>query len=79
MREYETRLGSESRRWRDEDNRWQLWSAAFKWNALIGAGEWVRCKARWSVGPETYVAGYFEDHARLRTQQIARYRAPPQL
>ena len=44
---------------------------------LIGAGEWVRCKARGSVGPETYIAEYFEDHARPRTQQIARYCEPP--
>jgi bifunctional pyridoxal-dependent enzyme with beta-cystathionase and maltose regulon repressor activities len=29
------------------------------------------------VGPETYIAEYFEDHARLRTPQIARYSAPP--
>jgi hypothetical protein len=55
----------------------QRWYIAFQRNTLIGAGEWVRCEARGSVGPEMYVAGYFEDHARLRTKQIARYRAPP--
>ena len=43
---------------------------------LIGAGEWVRCKARGSVGPETYIVEYFEDHARLRTQKVAHYLAP---
>jgi hypothetical protein len=46
--------------------RWRATNNALEWNTLIGAGEWVRCKARGSVGPETYVAGYFEDHARPR-------------
>jgi hypothetical protein len=52
-------------------------NTAFKEDTFIGAGEWMRCKARGSVGPETYVAGYFEDHARPRTWQIVRYRVPP--
>ena len=49
---------------------------AFKEDAFIDVGEGVKCKARGSVGPETYVAVYFEDHARLRTPQITCYRAP---
>ena len=48
-----------------------LMNVALGWNMFTGALEGVRCKARGSVGPETYVARYFEDHARLRTQQMA--------
>jgi len=49
---------------------------AFESDMPIGTGEWVRCKAAGSVGPQTYIVWYFEDHARLRTPQIARDRAP---
>jgi len=66
-----SRIGDEEVR-----RRWHASNEAFKWATFIGAGEWVRYKARGSVGPEMYVAGYFEDHARPRTQQIARYRVP---
>ncbi len=36
-------------------------------SAGLGSGE---CKAAGSEGPETYVAGHFEDHARLRTGSL---------
>ena len=55
-----------------EDCRgWCTLNNAVEWTTLIGAREWVRCKARGSVGPETYAAGYFEDHARPRTPPSA--------
>ena len=44
-----------------------------RWKVAIGSLECIRCKARRSVGPETYAARYFEDHARLRTQQMMCY------
>jgi len=43
---------------------------------VIGSLECIRCKARRSVGPETYVSRYFEDHARLRTQQMMCFSEP---
>ena len=45
---------------------------------VIGSLECVRCKARRSEGPETYIVWYFEDHARLRTQQMMCYSEPRQ-